>query len=247
MLNECEECSAVNADGATVCRVCGCPLFLDSSTSAPQSARTTHARTSAVLDPAFKVAPASRRLIEWLVVGVAVTVLVIFAALIFELADRPQQRKEFGPEAPPFAPVLQAPATGPAPPPTVADEAAVASPAASAPSPFASTPLRSSQFAPRKGPARTSAKPAVSGAPTPTGAEADPAVANPPIPGPAALVPAPSEKETGASELCGDKSFLARSLCAAEQCNTPALFDHPECVQMRKRDQERRERLELGG
>jgi len=238
MANVCEECNAVNTDGATVCRTCGCPLFLASETPASPP------RLAAVMAPA-----GSRRLVAWFVGGLAAIALLALAAFIFEVAGRPPQRMQFGPDASRFAPVLPDPLIAPASLPNLAAEAAVAASPASAASAVAAPPLHSSSPAPLKGVARksASANTPVSGNTTPAGAEADSPIANRPTPGPAVPLPAPSETGgTSPSEICGDKSFLALGICLAEQCNTSALFDHPDCVQIREQDNKRREREELG-
>jgi hypothetical protein len=234
MVNVCEECNAVNTDGATVCRTCGCSLFLDSESPAAPSRR-----------PAVMVPAGNRTLIAWLVGGVAAIAMLALAAFIIDLMSSPPQRMQFGPDAPPFPRVLPAPVTAPAPQPTSTDEPAVAASAASA---VAAPPLRSHSLATPKAPAgKSSIKTPASGGTIPAGADPDPAAANPPTPEPAVPLPASTETETKPSEICGDKSFLAFAVCLADKCNTPALFGHPACVRIREQDNKRREREELGG
>ena len=237
MPNVCEECGALNTDGATVCRACGYPLFLASATPAAPFGR------AAVMVPA-----GSGRPIAWLAGGLAAMVLLALAALIFDLATSPPQRMQFGPNAPPFPPGLPAPPVAPASPPSLTAEAAVAARAASAASDIAAPPSRSGAPAPRKPAAgKPSVKRPVSGTVVPAGAESDTPASDRPIPGPAVPLPAASDIEASPSQMCGDKSFLALAICLAEQCNTRALFDHPDCVQVREQDNKRREREELGG
>jgi len=236
MPNVCEECSTVNTDGATVCRTCGYPLFLASATPPALS------RQAAVVVPA-----GNPRLTAWLVGGLAAIVLLALAAFIFDVLGGSLQRKQFGPEAPRLAPVLPAPLAAPASPPTSTDEAAVAASPASAPALTAAPPLRSSSSAQPKARARKSSIKTPDSGAIPAGVESDPPASDSPTPGPAAAVPGSTETELIPSELCGDKSFLARSLCLARQCNTPAMFDHPDCVRIREQDNQRREREELGG
>jgi hypothetical protein len=237
MPNVCEECDALNTDGATVCRACGYPLFLASATPAAPFRRT------AVMVPA-----GSGRPFTWLAGGLAAMVLLALAALIFDLASSPPQRTQFGPNAPPFPPVLPAPLVAPSAPPGLTGDTAVAGSAAAAASTVAAPALRSSSPAPLKRPAaKSSVKPPVSGNMNPAAAEADTAASDHPPPGRAGPLPARSEAETSPHEICADKSFLALGICLAEQCNTRALFDHPDCVQVREQDNKRREREELGG
>jgi hypothetical protein len=237
MARECAECSAVNTEGAMVCRNCGCPLFLDSG---PPSARP---RQAAVMVPA-----ASQNLFAWLVGGLASIVLLALAAFMFDLVGSPPQRMQFGPDAPRLAPVLPARVPEPASLPTSTDEAAVAASPASAASAVAALPARSSSSVPSKRPARKAAVNApAAGSAAPATAESALPAPEQPTPGPAASLAATPETESRPAELCGDRSFLARSVCLARQCNTPALFDHPDCVRIRELDDQRREREELGG
>jgi hypothetical protein len=236
MPNVCEECSEVNTDGATVCRTCGYPLFLASAIPAASF------RQAAVMVP-----DGSRRPIAWLVGGIAMALLAV-AALLFDVATSPPKRMQFGPNAPPFAPVLPAPLVAPPAPPGLTAEAAVAASAASAASAVAAPQLRSSSPAPlKRAAAKSSVKPPLSGNINPAAAEADTAASDRPTPGPDVPLPALSETETSPSEICADKSFLALGICLAQQCNSPGFFDHPACVHVREQDNKRREREELGG
>ena len=236
MPNVCEECGTVNTDGATVCRTCGYPLFLASATPPALS------RRAAVMVPA-----ASPRLIAWLVGALAAIVLLALAAFIFDVVGSSLQRKQFGPEPPRLAPVLPAPVAAPASLPISTDDAAVAASADSPPSLAAAPPLRSSSSAQPKARARKSSIKTPDSRAIPAGIEPDPPASDSPTPGPVAAVPRSAETDLIPSELCGDKSFLALAVCLAEQCNTRAMYDHPDCVQIREQDNKRREREELGG
>jgi hypothetical protein len=237
MPNVCEECSALNTDGATVCRTCGYPLFLASAIPAASF------RQAAVVVPA-----GSRRPIAWLVGGLIAMALLALAAFLFDIATSPPKRTQFGPNAPPFPPVLPALLVAPPAPPGLTAEAAVAASAASAASAVAAPPVRSGFAAPlKRAPATSSVKPSLSGNINPAAAETDTAASDRPTPAPDMPLPALSEAETSPSEICADKSFLALGICLAQQCNTPGLFDHPACVQVREQDNKRREREELGG
>jgi serine/threonine protein kinase len=55
----------------------------------------------------------------------------------------------------------------------------------------------------------------------------------------AAAVPAKSPRE-----LCGDVNFLALALCVSRQCQSPALQSHPQCIEARRYDEQRRRRME---
>jgi hypothetical protein len=237
MPNVCEECSAVNTDGVTVCRTCGYPLFLDSAIPAASF------RHGMVMAPAR-----SRRPIAWLVGGLIAMTLLALAAVLFDVATSPPKRMVFGPNAPPSAvspapPV--APLAMPAPPGFTAEEGVAASPSSAAFA-VAAPPLRSSSSAPlKRAAAKPSLKPPVSG--NANSAVAETAASDPPTPGPDAPPPALSQAETSPSELCADKSFLALGVCLAQQCNTFGLFDHPACVRVREQDNKRREREDLGG
>ncbi|MDP9046446.1 MAG: hypothetical protein M3O01_16725, partial [Pseudomonadota bacterium] len=48
----------------------------------------------------------------------------------------------------------------------------------------------------------------------------------------------------GPKQLCGDMNFLALAMCVSRQCQTPALQAHPECVESRRYDEQRRRRME---
>ena len=54
---------------------------------------------------------------------------------------------------------------------------------------------------------------------------------------PAAGVPA------GPREACGNRIFIAMSMCIARECKTPAYADHPECVRLREIDEQRGRRI----
>jgi hypothetical protein len=252
MPNVCEECSAVNTDDATVCRTCGYPLFLASATPRAPFGQAGAAWQGPSTAEGM-VPGASRRSIVWLGFGVLALAFLALAAFMFDGGVLPPQRTQFGPDAPRAVPVLPAPLVAPASVPSMTAEAAqavVPAPAASAASAVAAPQLRPRSPALVRGIARkeSSLQNPVSGTMVSPVPEPEPPVANLPAPGPDASGPAAVEKnEESPSELCGDKSLLALGVCLAEQCNTPALIDHPDCVQIREQDNRRREREALGG
>jgi len=55
----------------------------------------------------------------------------------------------------------------------------------------------------------------------------------------------PSAALTGPGERCADHVFLAKLICMTHECDSdPRLHNHPECVRLRKTEQERRERAQ---
>lgn len=88
-------------------------------------------------------------------------------------------------------------------------------------------------------PPRPKAKPVVlpgpvrAPAPTPAPSEVAPPVAAMPA------LPEVKKGPSSPSEACADRTFLTRSMCQYKQCQLPQFKDHPECVAMREREQER--------
>ena len=48
-------------------------------------------------------------------------------------------------------------------------------------------------------------------------------------------------------EACADSNFLTRPMCVFNECQKPALAQHPVCVQERKRYEEEEQRKRLLG
>jgi hypothetical protein len=40
---------------------------------------------------------------------------------------------------------------------------------------------------------------------------------------------------------CGDRNFLSLLICMKNQCEQPALRNHPECVKMREQEEAQRD------
>ncbi|AVS75602.1 serine/threonine protein kinase, partial [Paracidovorax cattleyae] len=64
----------------------------------------------------------------------------------------------------------------------------------------------------------------------------------------ASAVPAPPPKPAprviGPDEACADAGFLARPMCIHQECQRPAVANHPLCVENRRRlEAEERRRL----
>jgi hypothetical protein len=71
-----------------------------------------------------------------------------------------------------------------------------------------------------------------------------------PVPVPAAPAPAvaarPAPRVIGPDEACADSGFLARPMCIHQECQRPAVANHPLCVENRRRleAEERRRQLQ---
>ncbi|MDT0138215.1 serine/threonine protein kinase, partial [Acidovorax sp. PRC11] len=71
-----------------------------------------------------------------------------------------------------------------------------------------------------------------------------------PAPVPAAPAPAvaarPAPRVIGPDEACADSGFLARPMCIHQECQRPAVANHPLCVENRRRleAEERRRQLQ---
>ena len=149
---------------------------------------------------------------------------------------------EFAPQ-PAAAP---APQSAPEPLPAAGDEpSSSAAEAASAPALSASAVTEAAPAA-RARPARPApAPPSVAPAP----AAPAPAAPAPPPPAPAPPAPPPPRPApavvAGPSEACASASFLARPLCVHQQCQKAALAAHPECVALRRRQEEEARQRQL--
>ena len=61
---------------------------------------------------------------------------------------------------------------------------------------------------------------------------------------PAATERPPAAAPKSPKELCGDLNFVALAMCVSRQCEAPALQSHPQCVEARRYDEQRRRRME---
>lgn len=61
---------------------------------------------------------------------------------------------------------------------------------------------------------------------------------------PTSNTPAPVVATKTPKELCGDVNFVAMALCVSRQCQSPALQAHPQCVEARRFDEQRRRRMD---
>lgn len=80
--------------------------------------------------------------------------------------------------------------------------------------------------------------PAEAVAPQPAPRLLDRAAAQP-SPSPPSTLPLPA----GPREACGNRIFIAMSLCIARECKNPAYADNPECVRLRELDEQRGRRI----
>jgi outer membrane biosynthesis protein TonB len=78
---------------------------------------------------------------------------------------------------------------------------------------------------------------------TPVGPQTGVAQQPAPVQAPAAAPGAPSSPE----EACGKRVFIAMAMCMTRQCGTPQFASHPQCVQLRKQEQDRKDREALHG
>ncbi|MEO6030870.1 MAG: hypothetical protein ABIP61_03035, partial [Burkholderiaceae bacterium] len=87
--------------------------------------------------------------------------------------------------------------------------------------------------------------------PTPTGATA-PAPASPPVAHreprpdrvPAAELKAVAAGPRSPKQACGDLNFLALGICLSRTCQTATWRGHPQCVELRRIEDERKRRME---
>lgn len=73
-----------------------------------------------------------------------------------------------------------------------------------------------------------------------------PALLNRPASQPAAATAtttASPESFAGPREACGNRVFIAMSLCIARECKNPAYAEHAECVRLREIDAQRGRRI----
>ena len=109
------------------------------------------------------------------------------------------------------------------------------------PSPVASA--TSSPVVPARKPSAPKAATAPASRPPAPAATAGEVPSPPPAPKPApAAAPA-----RGPLEACADSNFLTRPMCVFNECQKPALAQHPVCVQERKRYEEEEQRKRLLG
>ncbi|MDA8453565.1 serine/threonine protein kinase [Acidovorax sp. GBBC 3334] len=123
------------------------------------------------------------------------------------------------------------------------DGAQPAGPAPAASSPVSVPPglaLAAASTPRARPPARKASEPGVAAAAAPS-APAAPAEAAAPV---AAARPAP--RVAGPDEACADAGFLAKPMCIHQECQHPAVANHPLCVENRRRlEAEERRRLML--
>lgn len=137
---------------------------------------------------------------------------------------------------PPPAAVAAAPAASsvpasPEPAPYAAAQAGPRSAVASVPG----APMAAASSARNRPPARKAAEAAVVAAP------AAPAASLAAVP---AAPPKPAPRVIGPDEACADAGFLARPMCIHQECQRPAVANHPLCVENRRRlEAEERRRL----
>jgi len=148
------------------------------------------------------------------------------------------------------------PDAGGPPSPRVAAPAPIAVPR-SAPAPIAAAALEplAAQATPASAPIAATAAPAMASAPT-TVAEAAPAhrPGPPRRPAVAALaVPATAPKPLGTessagshgpAEICSGRNFIARAFCISRQCQAAGSHIYPECVEARRREEQRLRRMD---
>lgn len=132
-------------------------------------------------------------------------------------------------------PTPAASAAVPAEPEASASAAAAAAAAASRAAAVSPAFVVASAPKPPRPPARKASETVATPAPTPAPAAPPPAVAARPAP-----------RVIGPDEACADSGFLARPMCIHQECQRPAVANHPLCVENRRRleAEERRRQLQ---
>ncbi|MGM9515346.1 serine/threonine protein kinase [Roseateles sp. DB2] len=224
------------------------PLPVPEPVPAPPPSRRSSARRSP---------PAADRRWSWalglLAAGAGTALLVSMVQLLWHRQPAVQSELALAASEPASAASAD---SAPAPDPVLAlvqsqqqsaNPAPPAAPSASAPAMSADKPAdkRPAAAAARK---RKDPAPAAGASPSPVAPAPAPVERAQPVaaltPGPAsAPVPTDTHLPASPSEACGKRVFLARALCLDEQCATPRLSGHAECVALREaREQRQRNR-----
>ncbi|MFN3377201.1 MAG: serine/threonine protein kinase [Burkholderiaceae bacterium] len=99
-------------------------------------------------------------------------------------------------------------------------------------SPASATPGRAAARSAARKPASEPVAP-----PPPAGVGAPPPPP-PPEPPPVQPKPKPAPRPLNPQEACADAGFLARPLCIHQECQKPGQFNHPVCVESRRRTEQ---------
>ena len=61
---------------------------------------------------------------------------------------------------------------------------------------------------------------------------------------PARANPVAAAAPRSPKEICGDLNFFAMAMCVSRECQTPQFGSHPQCVEMRRAEEQRQRRME---